>query len=161
MSNQYLPQSVLQSPAADRAVEIDRRRAPVAMPPVRTPHLVTPDSVEWAQDPLDPRRLAARLVGDPTLPGPYVVRLRAPAGYDTGLHVHRDEDEYLTVISGSIRWTMGEPGKESPARLLKAGAFAMTPAGIPHRIVAVTDSVVQLSGVGPRRYIYLDGAATH
>lgn len=142
-----------------RIVEVELKRT-TATGHVRekTERVLTPDSLEWRQDVHDPRRRSARLVGDPTTPGPYTIRYSAPAGYVIGLHLHPDDDEQLTVLSGAIRWSTGEPGSGEPENTLPAGGFALAPAGTPHRIVAVEDCVLQMSGVGPRTYIYLNPA---
>jgi len=124
----------------------------------KTERVLTPDSLKWNQDTFDPRRRSALLVGDPTTAGPYTIRFSAPAGYVIGLHLHPDDDEQLTVLSGTIRWSTGEPGSGEPENTLPAGGFALAPAGTPHRIVAVEDCVLQMSGIGPRTYVYLNPA---
>ncbi len=127
------------------------------VPPTdKTPKLVTPIDLAWQIDAFDPRRAAALIVGDPAQPGPFAVRYRIPAGYELGLHMHPEEDEQLTVLSGAIRFSHGSAGKDAEERLLPAGSFVLTPAAMPHRIVAVEDSVIQLSGIGPRTYRYLN-----
>lgn len=142
-----------------RLVEVEVKRATsVTHAPERSEHVVMHDRLEWTTDPLDPRRSTALLIGNPTMPGPYTVRVRAPAGYVIGLHQHPDEDEQLTVLSGTIRWSRGEPGSGAPEYTLTAGGFAFAPAGTPHRIVAVEDTLLQMSGIGPRTYIYFNPA---
>lgn len=140
-----------------RIVEVELKHA---TPQVRVtaPHAMMPETLEWIADPLDPRRATALMVGDPTKPGPYTARFRAPAGYVIERHLHPHEDEQVTVLSGAIRWSAGEPGRELPEYVLTAGCFAFVPAGVPHRIVAVEDTVLQMSGIGPRIYVYLDPA---
>ena len=139
-----------------RIVEIEVKHAtPAAHGRPTTPHVMTPANLEWKPDTLDPRRTAAALVGDPTRPGPYTIRFRAPAGYEIGLHLHPEDDEQLTVLSGAVRWSTGEPGSGAPEYELRAGGFAMAPAGTPHRVLALEDSVLQMSGIGPRTYVYL------
>jgi quercetin dioxygenase-like cupin family protein len=123
-----------------------------------TPPLVTSGDRDWIPDPRDPRRSMALLVGDPSKPGPYTVRYRAPAGYSIGLHVHPNEDEQLTVLSGSAHWSSGEAGSGLPAYTLYAGAFAPAPAGTPHRLWTTEECVMQLTGTGPRTYVFLDPA---
>ena len=120
--------------------------------------VLTIDDLDWRPDPLDSRRRSASLVGDPTMCGPFTARFAAPAGYVIGLHMHPDEDEQLTVLSGTVRWSTGEPGSGEPEYTLGAGGFALAPAGTPHRIAVLDDAVLQLSGVGPRNYIYLNPA---
>ncbi|MBV9417706.1 MAG: cupin domain-containing protein, partial [Solirubrobacterales bacterium] len=61
---------------------------------------VLPDDIEWKPFPAFPRsaRLAV-VVGDPTGPGPYVIRVKLPSGVKLIPHVH-PEDRVCTVISG-------------------------------------------------------------
>lgn len=139
-----------------KLVEIEIKHA--AAPGEKASLVVTPDNLEWQPDPLDPRRAAALIVGDPTQPGPFAVRYRVPAKYEMGMHVHPDEDEQLTVLSGTISWSSGAGGSDAPEYVLTPGAFVMTPAGMPHRIVAVEESILQLSGIGPRTYRYVNAA---
>ncbi|HEX6533880.1 MAG TPA: cupin domain-containing protein [Gemmatimonadaceae bacterium] len=124
----------------------------------RMERVLTPDQLRWDLDTIDPRRSSASLIGDPMRPGPYTVRYRAPANYVIGLHMHPDDDEQLTVISGTIRWSTGKPGSGEPEYTLGPGGFAFAPAGTPHRVIALDDCVLQMSGVGPRSYVYLDEA---
>ena len=144
-------------PTPIRIVEVEvKHAAPSAHAGRAAERVLMPADLEWKTDPFDPRRASALLVGDPTKPGAYAVRFRAPAGYAIGLHVHPDEDEQLTVVSGAIRWSTGNVGSGAPVHELTAGGFAFAPAGTPHRVEALEDCVLQMSGVGPRTYVYLD-----
>ena len=122
--------------------------------PMAVARILTPNALEWVPDLIDPRRTAARLFGDPTEPGPYTIRYHAPAGYAMALHVHPQDDEQLTVLSGTITYSTGEAGSGAPEREIGAGGFVLTPAGTLHRIAAVSDAVIQMSGVGPHVYVY-------
>jgi hypothetical protein len=62
------------------------------------------------------------------------------------------------VLSGSIHWSSGEPGSRAPEYVLTAGESAPASAGTPHRLWATEECVVQMSGIGPRTYIYFDPA---
>lgn len=142
-----------------RIVEVEIKQAS------RTPELwkkapatVTSGDRGWTPDPFDARRSVSLLVGDPTKPGPYTVRYRAPAGYTIGLHLHPDEDEQVTVLSGSVHWSSGAAGSGAPEYMLTAGGFAPAPAGTPHRLWTTEGCVMQMTGIGPRTYVYLDPA---
>lgn len=52
-----------------------------------------------------------------------------PAGFSTGLHVHRVQEETFYVLEGECRWQVGD-------RLVcaKPGAFLFVPPGVPHDI---------------------------
>ena len=142
-----------------RMVEVESKHATATAESSESKIVVlSSEDLNWNPDPLDPRRRSAMLFGDPTLAGPYASRFAAPAGYIIGLHMHPEEDEQLTVLSGTVRWSTGEPGSGEPEYTLTAGGFALAPAGTPHRIAVIEDSVIQMQGIGPRTYLYLNPA---
>jgi quercetin dioxygenase-like cupin family protein len=98
------------------------------------------------------------LVGDPASPGPYAVRFRLGPGYELGVHQHPDEDEHLTVLSGTLYWSTGEAGSGAPEHALQADGYVAFPAGTPHRLWTTEETVIQMTGVGPRTYTYLSPA---
>lgn len=110
---------------------------------------------DWTPDLLDPARSVALLAGDPAMPGPCTLRGRMRGGYALGLHQHPDEDEQLTVLSGTLYWSTGVAGSGAPEHALAAGGYVVFPAGTAHRVWTREDTVIQMSGVGPRTYIYV------
>lgn len=142
-----------------RHLEVEvKHAAPAGHVPQNAVRVLPAASLEWTEDTIDPRRKAAFMIGDPLRTGPYTIRYRAPAGYEIGLHMHPDDDEQLTVLSGVIVWSIGEAGSGAPEHRLAAGGFAAAPAGTPHRILVLEDAVLQMSGIGPRTYVYLPGS---
>jgi hypothetical protein len=69
---------------------------------------ILPEQIEWRPFPAFPpaARLAV-LVGEPSLPGPYVVRVKMPAGERLMPHSH-PEDRIYTVMSGVFHIGLGE-----------------------------------------------------
>src|SRR5512143_2906498 len=67
------------------------------------PSIVSGDAVKWgAAPPLLPSGAQASVLqGNPGQPGPYVLRLRLPAGYVVPPHTH-SQDELVTVLSGKF-----------------------------------------------------------
>ena len=63
--------------------------------------VVAGDAVTWGPAPpsLPPGAQAAVLLGNPGKEGPFVIRLKFPAGYVVPPHSH-SKDELLTVIAG-------------------------------------------------------------
>src|SRR6516165_2847641 len=61
---------------------------------------VLPEDIDWKPFPAFPpsARLAV-VVGDPTKPGPYVIRVKVPSGVRLMPHKH-PEDRVYTIISG-------------------------------------------------------------
>jgi hypothetical protein len=143
-------------PTPVRIVEVEVKGAPARITGDGAPRMATPATIEWVPDPLDPTRMTALLLGDPTKLGPYVVRLHAGAGYHIGLHLHPTEDEHLTVLSGAMRWSTGGSGSGAPEHVAPAGSYVVFPAGTPHRIWSTEAMVVQMTGIGPRSYRYLE-----
>jgi quercetin dioxygenase-like cupin family protein len=89
------------------------------------------------------------LVGDPTKPGLYTVRVAIPAHTQVRPHSHRD-NRSVTVMSG--KWQMGY-GTSFDAKALKElppGSVYTEPAGQPH-FAQTTDepAVILVTGYGP------------
>lgn len=57
-----------------------------------------------------------------------------PAGFATGLHVHRVQEETFYVLDGECEWWVGD-------RRVRAtrGTFLFLPPGVPHNITNVSD----------------------
>lgn len=97
-------------------------------------HTVVPaEDVTWSSGPptLPSGAQVAVLFGSPAEEGPFVIRLKFPAGYDVPPHWH-SKDEHLTVIAGAFGVGAGETHDRDAALLLDAGSFVRLPAGMPH-----------------------------
>jgi quercetin dioxygenase-like cupin family protein len=93
------------------------------------------------------------LHGSPAKEGPFVIRLRFPAGFVVPPHRH-SKDELVTVISGSFSITPGDKVDRSALRAMPPASFFHLPAGMTHYAVAETETVVQINGVGPFDVVY-------
>lgn len=115
------------------------------------------DDLEWKPAPADLPRGAdvAVLFGDPQASGPFVMRLRAPAGYQVPAHKHADM-ETATVISGTLRFGEGPRLDPRAEKFLHAGDFIVATPGMAHWFTVNEDAVVQVSGTGPWKIEYLD-----
>jgi mannose-6-phosphate isomerase-like protein (cupin superfamily) len=136
-------------------VEVEIKNALAGASGADEAKVITAEEMEWQTDVMDPNRSIANLVGSLTEPGPYTVRVRG-TDYAIRLHQHPAEDEYLTVLSGTIYWSTGATGSGEPEHELPAGGFWMFPAGMPHRLRSVGPVEFQMTGVGPRVYEYLE-----
>ena len=116
------------------------------------------DAVKWGAAPpsLPPGAQAAVLLGSPAKEGPFVLRLKFPAGLVIPPHRH-SKDEFVTVISGRVLITSGEKVDRSMKGLPQA-SFVHLPAGMPHYAWAQVESVVQINGTGPFDVTYLNPA---
>jgi quercetin dioxygenase-like cupin family protein len=120
-------------------------------------HTVVPaDAVKWGPAPpsLPPGAQASALLGSPGKDGPFVLRLKFPAGFIIPPHRH-SKDEFVTVISGEFAIAAGEK-LDPAAKPLPAGSFVHLPAGMAHHARAVGETVVQINGIGPFDVTYLD-----
>jgi len=101
-------------------------------------------------------RERARLLGDSSQGGPWVDRVKIPAGNRVLAHTH-PQDELVTVIEGT--WYLGE-GTKFKATALKAypaGSFIVIPAGQPHFVASEEGVVIiQLYGNGKFHTEYLE-----
>jgi len=109
---------------------------------------ITPDDLKWIDSPRVPGIGNAIIFGDPTKPGPYIVRARYPAGYKLMPHAH-SEDRTVTVISGTIYEGHGDTFDESKLRRMPPGSFYTELAGVNHSLWAKDGEViVQVYGTG-------------
>ena len=69
---------------------------------------ILPEEIEWQPFPAFPpgARLAV-LVGEPSKPGPYVIRVKLPSGVKLMPHKH-PEDRIYTVMSGVFYIGLGD-----------------------------------------------------
>jgi len=119
--------------------------------------VVAADAVKWGPAPpsLPPGAHAAVLLGAPSKEGPFVLRLKFPAGFVIPPHRH-PKDESVTVIAGKFAIAAGEKLDRTALKSLPAGSFVHLPAGMPHYAWAEAEAVVQINGVGPFDVIYID-----
>jgi len=120
---------------------------------------LTAPEVKWGPAPPSlPKGAEFALVsGNPAQAGPFVIRLKFPAGYKVAPHWHPG-DEHVTVISGNIAFGMGEKFDEKSMKELSAGGYAMMPAEMRHYAKAKTPTIVQVHGTGPFVLNYVNPA---
>jgi quercetin dioxygenase-like cupin family protein len=74
-----------------------------------------------------------------------------PAGFSTGLHVHRVQEETFYVLEGECEWQIG-----SERVLATPGTYVFLPPGVPHNIGNASDKVARalmtVSPPGHERY---------
>jgi quercetin dioxygenase-like cupin family protein len=121
-----------------------------AQTPGPQPFAVTPSEMSWiSQGSLAaPGMQQLNLVGDPSKPGPYTLRLKFPKGLRIAPHTHPDSRE-VTILSGVFATGYGETFDHAKVKTLPAGSFYTEPANVPHFIEIEEDTVLQVSGTGP------------
>ena len=121
--------------------------------------MVEAASIKWGPPPpsLPPGSKIAVIAGDPSKPGPFVIRAQVPAGYKVAPHWHPG-DENLTILSGTIALGMGETWDESKMQSVGAGGYAALPAQMRHYFLAKTAATFQVHGMGPFTVNYINSA---
>jgi quercetin dioxygenase-like cupin family protein len=62
-----------------------------------------------------------------------------PAGFSTGLHVHRVQEETFYVVEGECEWQIGEQLVRA-----KPGTYVFIPPGVPHNIGNASDKPARM-----------------
>jgi quercetin dioxygenase-like cupin family protein len=139
----------------------DRQITP---PPVHQPdedhfHVIHSEDVQWRPfSAFPPAARLAVLVGDPTRPGPYVIRVRLPAGTKMQPHRH-PEDRIYTVISGVFYIGLGDVFDENKLSAHAPGSVIVLPGNQSHFHWARSgEYVTQVTAIGPLGLAYTDPA---
>ena len=123
------------------------------------PTIYSPTEIKWKDGPdfLPAGAKFAVLEGDPTKEGPFVIRIIFPAGFKIQPHSH-PKIERVTVLSGTLNLGMGEKFDQSATRELPAGTYGFWPAGMRHFAWVKNKTTVQLHGIGPWIFTYVNPA---
>ena len=129
---------------------------PAGHPPAHAP-MVNASELKWGAAPpaFNAGAQMAVVDGDPTKPGPFVIRAKFPAGFKVMPHWH-PTDENVTVISGTLIAGMGEKWDDAAMKTFTAGGFARMPKKTPHYVQAKEDTVVQVHAAGPFTLTYVN-----
>jgi hypothetical protein len=121
--------------------------------------LFAPADAKWGDPPpvFEKGATFTAVSGNPGAAGPFVVRLKMPAGYKIAPHWH-PTDENVTVISGTFSLGMGETFDKATMKDLPAGGYALLPAEMRHFAMAKTAAIVQVHGQGPFALNYVNPA---
>jgi quercetin dioxygenase-like cupin family protein len=118
---------------------------------------VRPEDIDWepfAAFP-PPARLAV-VVGRPSEPGPYVVRVKVPSGLRLMPHRHH-EDRVYTVMSGVFYIGLGDQFDEDELTAYPPGSVVVLPGGTSHFHWAKSgEYVTQVTAIGPISLEYVD-----
>jgi quercetin dioxygenase-like cupin family protein len=120
---------------------------------------IRPDEVQWRSFAAFPPEVRlAVLVGDPTRPGPYVIRVKVPDGVRLMPHKH-PEDRVYTVISGVFYIGLGENFDEDRLTAYAPGSVIVLPGNQPHFHRAKSGEYIsQVTAIGPLGLSYIDPA---
>src|SRR5579863_9122228 len=111
---------------------------------------VLPEEIEWKPfAAFPPSARLAVVVGDPTKPGPYVIRVKVPAGVKLMPHVH-PENRVYTVISGVFYIGLGEHFESEKLASYPPGSVIVLPGGTAHFHWARSgEYITQVTAIGP------------
>ncbi|MCC6849295.1 MAG: cupin domain-containing protein [Deltaproteobacteria bacterium] len=122
-------------------------------------HVLTiPKGIKWVPFVLGGRGVkAAVLSGDPEKPGPFVLRIKSPAGVKVPPHWHPG-DEHITVLSGTFAVGAGDVFDARKLTALPAGSYVLLPREMRHFAQSKTPTVVQVHGTGPFQVDFVNPA---
>jgi ketosteroid isomerase-like protein/quercetin dioxygenase-like cupin family protein len=129
------------------------------LPVLSQPAIVPAGDEQWVDAPpfLRPGAKMAVLVGDPSKPEPFTLRLQLPDGYQIAPHAH-STDEHVTVLSGTFLAATGKTWDDKALADFAPGSYAVVVAGTPHYATAKGTTVLQVHGVGPFVVEYVNPA---
>ena len=116
-----------------------------------------PAEIRWRDNPANPGVRQAVLYGEPSKPGPYIVRVKWLPGNMSRPHFHPN-DRFIVVLSGT--WWAGTGEKFDPNNTvpMPAGSFVTHHGGKVHFDGAKDEEVVlQIHGIGPATSTYVQG----
>ena len=120
---------------------------------------VLPEDIDWKPFPAFPPsvRLAV-IVGQPSEPAPYVIRVKVPSGVTLMPHRH-PEDRIYTVMSGVFYIGLGEQFDGDKVVAYPPGSVIVLPGNTWHFHWAKSgEYVTQITATGPLGLEYLDPA---
>jgi quercetin dioxygenase-like cupin family protein len=118
---------------------------------------VLPEDIDWEPfAPFPPSARLAVVVGRPSEPGPYVVRVKVPAGVKLMPHRHQ-EDRVYTVISGVFYIGRGDEFDEEKLQAYPPGSVVVLPGDTSHFHWAKSgEYVTQVQAIGPISLEYVN-----
>ena len=123
------------------------------------PAIHRPASLVWGDAPpsLPPGAKLAILEGDPSKPGPFVMRFKFPDRYRVAPHTH-PKPERVTVLAGVLHIGMGATFDAARCQAMPAGTYGTWPTGMTHFGWFEGETVIQLHGEGPWAVNYVNPA---
>jgi len=98
------------------------------------------------------------LLGDPTKPGLYTIRLSIPANTQIQAHTHRDNRSAI-VMWGTWYFGYGSVANGKATKPLPPGSLYTEPGGVAHFALTKAEPVVvYITGFGPTNTVYSNAA---
>jgi quercetin dioxygenase-like cupin family protein len=123
------------------------------------PHvLAVPSAMRWQRFPPGGAGVTMTVLsGDPEKAGPFVRRIKSPAGAKVPPHWH-PTDEHVTVVSGAFAVGMGDTFDPKALKTVPAGSYLLLPREMRHFALSKTPTVVQVHGIGPFQVNFVNPA---
>ena len=115
---------------------------------------LTAEELKFRRNPATGSEIAV-VHGDPSKPGPFILRVRYPDGLKAMPHSH-PADTYVTVLEGTLYFAEGQTFDESKLKAYPAGSFIFEKANAPHYQMAKGTVVFQAQGTGPNAFNFVD-----
>jgi quercetin dioxygenase-like cupin family protein len=118
---------------------------------------VLPEYIDWEPFPAFPPSVRlAIVVGQPSEPGPYLIRVKVPSGVKLMPHRH-PEDRIYTVISGVFYIGLGDQFDGAKLEAYPPGSVIVLPGNTSHFHWAKSgEYVTQVTAIGPLGIEYVD-----
>ena len=118
---------------------------------------ILPEEIDWRPfAAFPPAARLAVLVGDPSQPGPYVIRVKVPSGVRLMPHKH-PEDRIYTVMSGVFYIGLGERFDGDKVQAYPPGSVVILPGDTPHFHWAKSgEYITQVTAIGPLGLDYVN-----
>jgi quercetin dioxygenase-like cupin family protein len=158
-SSSSSPHRPLDAPGAAGAMGTENKIAKPHQPSESVFRSILPEDIDWKPFPAFPPSVRlAILVGEPSEPGPYVIRVKMPAGGKLMPHKH-PEDRIYTVMSGVFYIGLGERFDGEKMKAYPPGSVVVLPGDTWHFHWAKSgEYVTQVTAIGPLGLEYLDSA---
>ena len=118
---------------------------------------ILPEDIDWKPFPAFPPsvRLAV-VVGQPSAPGPYTIRVKVPSGVKLMPHKH-PEDRVYTVLSGVFYIGLGDKFDGDKVEAYPPGSVVVLPGNTSHFHWAKSgEYITQVTAIGPLGIDYVD-----
>ena len=118
---------------------------------------ILPEEIDWQSFPAFPPAVhLAVVVGHPSEPGPYVIRVKAQGGAKLMPHKH-PEDRIYTVMSGVFYIGLGEKFDADKVQAYPPGSVIVLPGDTPHFHWAKSgEYITQITAIGPLGIEYIN-----
>ncbi len=118
---------------------------------------ILPENLDWKPFAAFPPSVRLAIIaGEPSEPGPYMIRVRVPGGVKLMPHRH-SEDRIYTVISGVFYIGVGEEFDPEKLEAYPPGSVIVLPGNTPHFHWAKSGEYIsQVTAIGPLGFAYVN-----